>query len=94
MHVHPIISANVLDFRSAGPNDAVKVLLGDIDLLVAKARVGDLVVVVIAEVTEDLLGRLDVVRTVAGDSDAHRGRNFSNLKTFVVQCNIRNKVGV
>jgi len=54
----------------------VKEFLWHVDLLVDASRVGDRVVVVGANVLEDLL---DVCRAVAGDSDADRADDVSDL---------------
>lgn len=74
-----VVSANVLDLGTPGPDNAVKEFLRHVDLLVDASRVGDRVVVVGANVLDDLLGLLDVCRAVAGDPDADRGDDVSNL---------------
>jgi hypothetical protein len=74
----------VLDLGSPGSNDAVKEFLRHVDLLVDASRVGDRVVVVGANVLDDLFGLLDVGRAVAGDSDADRGDDVSDLCCVVL----------
>ena len=71
-----VVSANVLDLGSPGSNDAVKEFLWHVDLLVDASRVGDRVVMVGANVLEDLL---DVCRAVAGDSNVDRADDVSDL---------------
>ncbi|VEU40889.1 unnamed protein product [Pseudo-nitzschia multistriata] len=72
----------MLDFRSAGPDDTVEEFRWDVDLLMNEPRMGDLVVVVLAEVSDDLLGGLHVGGDVPGDSNSARRFHVSDLVFF------------
>ena len=78
--VDVIVSANVFDFTATGTNDTMKEFLWNVDFLVDEPRMGDFVVMVVAQIPDDLLGRLDVLRTVSSDSDTGRRCDISDLQ--------------
>lgn len=86
VNIDLVVSANVLNLGTSGTNDTVEEFLRDIDLLVDHSRVGNGVVVVGANVLDDLLGLLDICRAVTGNSNADRGFHVSNL--CVLECEI------
>ncbi len=80
-----VVSTNVFDFGSPGTNDAVEEFVWDKDLLVDQSRVGDGMVVVGANVLDDLLRLLDVCWDVAGNANANRGFDVSDLRNWNIE---------